>query len=90
MSSRNRGTRHDKVARRSLGTLPQREKEEHDRERGQDCRYYESSGREFHAMMETHFHPRGQAEQEEKQRGINQNYADPLFVVGLHQQPIRN
>jgi hypothetical protein len=64
---------------------PQRKEEEHDRERGQDCRHYESGGRKFHPMMEIHFHPRGQAKQEEKERGINQNYADPLFVVGFHQ-----
>src|SRR5262249_41668602 len=35
-------------------------------------------------MMEIHFHPRGQTEQKKKQRRINQNYADPLFVVGFH------
>jgi hypothetical protein len=36
-------------------------------------------------MLETHFHPCGQTEQEEKQRGINQNHADSFFVVGFHQ-----
>jgi hypothetical protein len=41
-------------------------------------------------MMEIHFHPPGQAEQEKKQRGINQNHADPFFVVGFHQYSIRN
>ena len=64
---------------------PQRKEEKHDRKRGQDCRHYESGGRKFHALMEIHFHPCGQAEEEEKERGINQNYADPLFVVGFHQ-----
>jgi hypothetical protein len=76
--------RHDKV-RRSLGTLPQGKQEKHDRERGQDACDYESGRRDFRAMMEIHFHPPGQTEQEKKQRGINQNHANPFFVVGFHQ-----
>jgi hypothetical protein len=66
-------------------TLPQGKEKDHDRERRQDRSHHESGGRKFHPMMEIHFHPRGQAEQEKQQRGINQNYADPLFVVGFHQ-----
>ena len=77
--------RHDKMAKRSLGTLPQRKEEKHDREPCQHRGHNESGGRKFRAMMETHFHLRGQTEQEKKQRDINQNYADPLFVVGFHQ-----
>ena len=68
-----------------LGTLPQRKQEKHDREPCQDACDYESRSRDLQAMTETHFHPPGQAEQKEKERGINQNYADPFLVVGFHQ-----
>src|SRR5438552_19054606 len=41
-------------------------------------------------MMEIHFHPRGDTEQKKKERDVNQNQADPFFVVGFHRQAIRN
>src|SRR5437660_12870977 len=41
-------------------------------------------------MMEIHFHPRGDTEQKKKERDVNQNQADPFFVVGFHQQAIGN
>jgi len=72
--------------RRALtAALPQGKKEEHDPERGQDACDYESGRRNFHAMMEIHFHPRGDTEQKKKQRDVNQNQADPFFVVRFHQ-----
>src|SRR5207249_12305600 len=40
---------------------------------------HESGRRNFHAMMEIHFHPRGDTEQKKKQRDVNQNQADPFF-----------
>lgn len=41
-------------------------------------------------MMEIHLHPSGEAEQEKKQGGIDQNYANTFFVVRFHQTAIRN
>jgi hypothetical protein len=36
-------------------------------------------------MMEIHFHPRGDTEQKKKERDVNQNQADPFFVIRFHQ-----
>src|SRR5438874_2419528 len=57
---------------------------------GKDARDHEPGRRNFHAMMEIHFHQRGDTEQKKKERDVNQNQADPFFVVGFHRQAIRN
>jgi len=75
---------------RLTAALAQGKEEEDKPERCQDGRDHESGRRKFQAMMEIHFHPRGETEQKKEQRYVNQNYTDPLLIVGFHHWVVRN